>query len=54
MAQEDVLRFQIAVNHLALLKQIQRREYLLRETADDAKREPAESMRLDELIKVHI
>ncbi len=54
MAQEDVFRLQIAVNHLMLLQEIQRAQELLSEAPDKLQREASERIRLDEFIEIHV
>ena len=54
VAKEDVLRLQIAMNDLVLLKQVQRAEELLGEPSDQFQRESAEGVGFDELVEVHV
>ena len=54
MAKQNIFGFQIAVNDLVLFEQVEGAEHLFGEASDEFDREPAEGIRLDELIKVHI
>lgn len=54
VSHEDVFGFEIAMDDLVLLEEIERAEHLLRETSNHLDGKAAERVSLDELVEVHV
>lgn len=54
MSDENVFGFEITVNDLLLLQQIQRAEHLFSKAPDHLQGEAPERVGLDELVEVHV